>query len=187
LWSIDAAPGCARPGSREARFCARQICPEQTGGRAVALRSILLTADTLAAPGGTDARCGRAPYPGFMLLRHAIGHVLRRIRLERRLTLRDLARDSRVSVPYLSEIERGRKEVSSEILATVCRVLDLSLADLLDAVSRELGAAASTADAGYAAPGRAPVVAIESRTDLAEGNADARASVSLPLTLLLAA
>jgi transcriptional regulator with XRE-family HTH domain len=76
-----------------------------------------------------------------MLLRHAIGHVLRRIRLDRRLTLRDLARRSQVSVPYLSEIERGRKEASSEILATVCRVLDLSVGELLTAVSLELGGA----------------------------------------------
>ncbi|WP_431219895.1 helix-turn-helix domain-containing protein [Leifsonia xyli] len=61
-----------------------------------------------------------------MLLRHAIGSVLRRIRTERGTTLRELSERSRVSVPYLSEIERGRKEASSEILAALCRVLDLS-------------------------------------------------------------
>ena len=73
-----------------------------------------------------------------MLLRHAIGHALRRARLEQGKTLRQLAQASRVSLPYLSEIERGRKEASSEILATVCRVLDISLGDLLNDVSREL-------------------------------------------------
>ena len=73
-----------------------------------------------------------------MLLRHAIGHALRRLRLEQGKTLRQLAQASRVSLPYLSEIERGRKEASSEILATVCRVLDVSLGDLLNDVSREL-------------------------------------------------
>jgi transcriptional regulator with XRE-family HTH domain len=73
-----------------------------------------------------------------MLLRHAIGHVLRRLRLEQGKTLRQLAQASRVSLPYLSEIERGRKEASSEILATVCRMLDISLGELLDDVSREL-------------------------------------------------
>lgn len=73
-----------------------------------------------------------------MLLRHAIGHALRRLRLEQGKTLRQLAQASRVSLPYLSEIERGRKEASSEILATVCRVLDISLGDLLTDVSREL-------------------------------------------------
>jgi transcriptional regulator with XRE-family HTH domain len=80
-----------------------------------------------------------------MLLRHAIGHVLRRLRLEQGKTLRQLAQASRVSLPYLSEIERGRKEASSEILATVCRVLDVSLGDLLDDVSRELALGEVTA------------------------------------------
>ncbi len=120
-----------------------------------------------------------------MLLRHAIGHVLRRIRLERRLTLRDLARDSRVSVPYLSEIERGRKEVSSEILATVCRVLDLSLAELLDAVSRELGEAAPTTPA--AARPVAPVISLESRTELRGTAPGPHAHVDAPSAFLLAA
>ncbi|MBF4572172.1 helix-turn-helix domain-containing protein [Herbiconiux sp. VKM Ac-1786] len=68
-----------------------------------------------------------------MLLRHAIGHVLRRLRLERGLTLRGLAERSRISLPYLSEIERGRKEASSEILAVLCRVLDVSAGELLTA------------------------------------------------------
>ncbi|MCS5715951.1 helix-turn-helix domain-containing protein [Herbiconiux sp. CPCC 205716] len=66
-----------------------------------------------------------------MLLRHAIGHVLRRLRLERGLTLRRLADESRVSLPYLSEIERGRKEASSEIVAVLCRVLDVTAGELL--------------------------------------------------------
>lgn len=73
-----------------------------------------------------------------MLLRHALGHVLRRLRLEQGKTLRQLALQSRVSLPYLSEIERGRKELSSEILAELCRVLDVSLGSLLDDVSKEL-------------------------------------------------
>ena len=73
-----------------------------------------------------------------MLMRHAIGGALRRIRLARGLTLRDLSQLSRVSIPYLSEIERGRKEASSEILATICRVFDMTLVDLVDAVSDEL-------------------------------------------------
>ena len=72
-----------------------------------------------------------------MLLRHAIGAALRRIRLGRGLTLRDLSQQSRISIPYLSEIERGRKEPSSEILATICRVFGMTLVDLVDAVSDE--------------------------------------------------
>ena len=72
-----------------------------------------------------------------MLLRHAIGSVLRRIRTERGTTLRQLSEESRVSVPYLSEIERGRKEASSEILAALCRVLDVTEGELLTSVAAE--------------------------------------------------
>jgi transcriptional regulator with XRE-family HTH domain len=72
-----------------------------------------------------------------MLLRHAIGSVLRRIRTERGTTLRQLSEESRVSVPYLSEIERGRKEASSEILAALCRVLDVTERELLTRVAAE--------------------------------------------------
>jgi transcriptional regulator with XRE-family HTH domain len=66
-----------------------------------------------------------------MLLRYAIGSALRRIRLDRELTLRTVADTARISMPYLSEIERGRKEPSSEILEVICRALGLSLVDLL--------------------------------------------------------
>ena len=74
-----------------------------------------------------------------MLLRHAIGSVLRRIRTERGTTLRQLSESSRVSVPYLSEIERGRKEASSEILAALCRVLGMTEGELLTRVAAEFG------------------------------------------------
>ncbi|MGO4298710.1 helix-turn-helix domain-containing protein [Leifsonia sp. RAF41] len=76
-----------------------------------------------------------------MLLRHAIGSVLRRIRAERGATLRELSEHSRVSVPYLSEIERGRKEASSEILAALCRVLGVSEGELLTRVAAEYAGA----------------------------------------------
>ncbi|WP_426622928.1 helix-turn-helix domain-containing protein [Leifsonia sp. McL0607] len=72
-----------------------------------------------------------------MLMRHAIGSVLRRLRTERGATLRELSESSRVSVPYLSEIERGRKEASSEILAALCRVLDVTERELLSQVVAE--------------------------------------------------
>ena len=66
-----------------------------------------------------------------MLLRYAIGSALRRIRLDRELTLRTVADTARISMPYLSEIERGRKEPSSEILEVICRALGMTLVDLL--------------------------------------------------------
>jgi transcriptional regulator with XRE-family HTH domain len=72
------------------------------------------------------------------LLRALVGDVLRRNRLRQRRTLADVARDARVSMPYLSEVERGRKEASSEILAAVCDALRIELSDLLAEVGRDL-------------------------------------------------
>lgn len=72
------------------------------------------------------------------LLRRLIGSLLRRTRLRQGLTLREVAAVARVSVAYLSEVERGRKEVSSEVLAAICAALGLQLADLLDGVRTEL-------------------------------------------------
>ena len=72
------------------------------------------------------------------LLRSAIGRVLRRIRQDQGRTLQDVARAAGVSMPYLSEIERGLKEVSSEILAGICRALGIALPDLLEEVRAEL-------------------------------------------------
>lgn len=66
-----------------------------------------------------------------MLLRHALGEIVRRRRQALGLTLRDVARDGRISLPYLSEVERGRKEASSEIIQAICGVLRLDLAELL--------------------------------------------------------
>jgi transcriptional regulator with XRE-family HTH domain len=72
------------------------------------------------------------------LLRTKLGEVLRRTRLEQRRTLADVARAARVSMPYLSELERGRKEASSEVLAAICDALRVELADLLAEVGRDL-------------------------------------------------
>ncbi|GAB3802780.1 helix-turn-helix domain-containing protein [Micromonospora zhanjiangensis] len=72
------------------------------------------------------------------LLRRVIGSVLRRIRQRQGRTLRDVAGAADMSVPYLSELERGRKEPSSEVLAAICRALGLHLVDLLDEVREEV-------------------------------------------------
>lgn len=72
------------------------------------------------------------------LLRSAIGTVLRRLRHQQGRTLQDVADAAGVSLPYLSEIERGRKEVSSEILASICAALGVPLTDLLEQVRAEL-------------------------------------------------
>jgi transcriptional regulator with XRE-family HTH domain len=65
------------------------------------------------------------------MLRDVIGDVLRSARLAQGRTLKNVATEAGVSVPYLSEIERGRKEASSEILAAVCHALGLRLLDLV--------------------------------------------------------
>lgn len=78
---------------------------------------------------------------GTVLLRHAIGAALRRERWRQRRTLDDVALRAGVSVQYLSEIERGRKEPSSEVLAAVCTSLGGRLVDLVGAVHMELSAA----------------------------------------------
>jgi transcriptional regulator with XRE-family HTH domain len=74
------------------------------------------------------------------LLRTLLGEVLRRARHGQRRTLADVARAARVSMPYLSELERGRKEASSEVLAAVCEALRVELSDVLAEVGRELAA-----------------------------------------------
>lgn len=77
-------------------------------------------------PGAVTTR--RTPEP---LLRQALGLTLRAFRADKGVTLRELAAVARVSPGYLSELERGRKEVSSELLAAVCHALEVSVADVL--------------------------------------------------------
>jgi len=72
------------------------------------------------------------------LLRTMLGDVLRRTRIEQGRTLADFARSARVSMPYLSEVERGRKEASSEVLAAICDALRIELADLVATTGRDL-------------------------------------------------
>ncbi|MEU6085106.1 helix-turn-helix transcriptional regulator [Streptomyces sp. NPDC047108] len=65
------------------------------------------------------------------LWRDVVGDVLRRERLAQKRTLKDVADAARISMPYLSEIERGLKEASSEVLAAAAAALGLGIADLL--------------------------------------------------------
>ena len=73
-----------------------------------------------------------------VLLREAIGDRLRRTRTAQHRTLREVSKSARVSLGYLSEVERGRKEPSSELLAAICEALSLPLADLLHGVAGDL-------------------------------------------------
>jgi transcriptional regulator with XRE-family HTH domain len=74
----------------------------------------------------------------MLLLRRILGDVLRRHRLRQSRTLRDVSVAAGVSLGYLSEVERGRKEASSELLAAICSALDVSLAEVLREASDDL-------------------------------------------------
>ncbi len=74
----------------------------------------------------------------MLLVREAVGLTLRTSRTSQSRTLRDVARAARVSLGYLSEVERGQKEASSELLNAICAALGLSLSELFNDVSIEL-------------------------------------------------
>ncbi|GAA2355595.1 hypothetical protein Cme02nite_48270 [Catellatospora methionotrophica] len=76
-----------------------------------------------------------------VLLRTALGEALRRLRLDQGRTLAEVALVARISMPYLSEVERGLKEISSEVLAALCAALGIELADLLVAVAFHISSA----------------------------------------------
>jgi transcriptional regulator with XRE-family HTH domain len=67
-----------------------------------------------------------------------IGDVLRRARTDQGRTLREVSDSARVSLGYLSEVERGRKEASSELLTAICGALDVPLSRVLSAAGEEL-------------------------------------------------
>ena len=97
------------------------------------------------------------------LLRTQLGNTLRGHRLRQRRTLRDVSGAARVSLGYLSEVERGQKEASSELLASICDALELELADLLAEVSHGMRSAgegarpaSAPAEESTAAPAPAP-------------------------------
>ncbi|HXY67012.1 MAG TPA: transcriptional regulator ClgR [Mycobacterium sp.] len=72
------------------------------------------------------------------LLREVLGDVLRRARTKQGRTLREVSDAARVSLGYLSEVERGRKEASSELLSAICDALDVPLSQLLVVAGEQL-------------------------------------------------
>lgn len=76
----------------------------------------------------------------MILVREALGSELRRRRLSQGRTLRDVSAHAKVSLGYLSEIERGEKEASSELLSAICFALGVPLSDLLRAIGEEIAA-----------------------------------------------
>jgi transcriptional regulator with XRE-family HTH domain len=70
-----------------------------------------------------------------VIFRRLLGEVLRAQRMRQGRTLRQVSGDARVSLGYISEIERGQKEASSELLASICAALDVPLSEILSEVS----------------------------------------------------
>ena len=74
----------------------------------------------------------------MVVLRSLLGEALRETRLRQKRTLKEVSQSARVSLGYLSEVERGQKEASSELLASICHALGIRLSDVLRRVSDEL-------------------------------------------------
>ena len=106
-----------------------------------------------------DSHTQPSPEP---LWREVTGRVLRRHRHERGERLVETARRAGVSSQYLSEIERGRKDASSELLAAVAGAVDLSLLDLAREVAAELSRAESVVGAARGAGAAARPVTLRS-------------------------
>lgn len=74
----------------------------------------------------------------MIVLRQVIGDELRRRRQDQGRTLRDVSAAAAVSLGYLSEVERGQKEASSELLAAICGALDVPMSDILSSVTDQI-------------------------------------------------
>ncbi|MCC3277111.1 helix-turn-helix domain-containing protein [Arthrobacter sp. zg-Y40] len=81
----------------------------------------------------------------MVVLRHEIGDVLRDVRQRQGRTLREVSHSARVSLGYLSEVERGQKEASSELLSSICTALDVPLSLMLREVSDRVASAEGVA------------------------------------------
>ena len=114
--------------------------PAPNEARVIPLRPRIQPPGSTGAPRAPQRPAGPSPTstPREPLWRHLVGNALRRERLTQERTLKDVAEAARISMPYLSEVERGRKEASSEVLAAAAQALGLGLADLLSLAQDEL-------------------------------------------------
>ena len=94
----------------------------------------------------------------MILVRRLLGDVLRELRLDQGRTLREVSAEARVSLGYLSEIERGQKEASSECLAAICHALEVPLSVIMAKVSGEIAREEETVAGLTSLPPRAPSV-----------------------------
>jgi transcriptional regulator with XRE-family HTH domain len=110
-----------------------------------------------------------------VLLRQEIGDVLRYARRRQGRTLREVSSVARVSLGYLSEVERGQKEASSELLASICGALEVPLSSVLHEVSQRV-AAAESAVAGVHVPDTVP----DGLADGLDGSLNGQVALSAP-------
>jgi len=92
----------------------------------------------------------------MVVLRRVLGDELRRLRTAQGRTLRDVSATARVSLGYLSEVERGHKEPSSELLAAICTALETPLSTVLIRVGTEIAALENAAAPVQLHPVEAP-------------------------------
>jgi transcriptional regulator with XRE-family HTH domain len=88
----------------------------------------------------------------MVLLRQMLGDALRRVRVRQGRTLREVSASARVSLGYLSEVERGQKEASSELLASICGALGAPLSQVLREVSDSFALAELQSEPALSAP-----------------------------------
>lgn len=143
------------PGGRLRR--GQNARPVRSSDPAVSVREMTSGTTTVPSTRPRAAQPARwvAPTRPEPLLRRILGAAFRRRRDAQGRTLADVATAARISIAYLSEIERGRKEPSSEVLVAVCRALGIRLADLLAEAAHELRAA-ETAQPARVRPARRP-------------------------------
>jgi transcriptional regulator with XRE-family HTH domain len=104
----------------------------------------------------------------MVLLRHLLGDALRRLRVRQGRTLREVSATARVSLGYLSEVERGRKEASSELLASICDALGAPLSQVLREVSDGFALAELQNEPAFGVPFE-PAMAGQAKPEAAPG------------------
>ena len=122
----------------------------------------------------------------MVLLRHLLGDALRQLRLRQGRTLREVSAAARVSLGYLSEVERGQKEASSELLASICGALGAPLSHVLREVSDNFALAELQSEPVFAGL-REPSPDMHAGADRASAGSGSRPPVGSPAAQRVAA
>jgi len=112
----------------------------------VAAKPLIHTVRIAPALASSSEVAGSTLVPQRILFRTILGAVLRSCRQEAGLTLRQVSREAQVSLGYLSEIERGQKEASSELISSVCRALGLKQSQIFGDVATQMALSEMASD-----------------------------------------